>query len=280
MKRKFGLLGAGNLGTSIAFALKRIGMVFNGVYDIEEKVARRAAQILDCPVLNASTLAQKSDVLLFAVPDKEIAPLYGDLKPDISIDAIAVHFSGTLSSEVFTSHCGVSAHPAQTFPYPRTEDGAFRGVYFALEGATDAVEVFKSLLEDIGAKTFMLTLDHKPLYHAACVMASNLILGLLRTAVELAESIGIDKNTSGKIAGRLAFETCANAFNQNSLSTALSGPLARGDVETITNNINALKSSPGAQELYKLLSIKLLELAKEKGLGEREASSMLKILSK
>lgn len=280
MERTFGLLGAGNLGTSISAALKIKDSVFSGVCDIDMKAAKRAARLLDCPTCDARTLAGASQVLLFAVPDKKIAPLYEEIKPDIVKNTILVHFSGTLASDLFTSHPGLSAHPAHTFPHPRTEEGTFKGVYFALEGAAQAVDFFMPRLEDIGARIFMIEPKHKPLYHAACVMVSNLVLGLAESAAELYESIGIDKKTAEEIAIRFVKETSTDAVGQHSLSAALSGPLVRGDAETVQSNIRALDAFPEAQELYKLLSRKILALAREKGLGDMEASTILKLLSR
>jgi len=281
MYDKIGLAGTGNLGTSVGFALKKAGWSFVGVYDVKEDEAEKAAELLGCPAVGPDELARDANVILVAVSDRSIGEFYEEIKHLVKDSSLLVHFSGSLSSDVFgKARLRISAHPAQTFPHPRFEEGLFKDVYFALEGTSEAIELFKPIVKGIGGRPFLLSKENKPLYHVICVMASNLLIGLLKSAEDLGKQIGLQEEHARAIALRFAQETVGNALNENSLASALSGPVARGDVETVEENLRVLTQYPREGEVYRLLSTKLVELSLQKGLPEEEAlrlKSLLKI---
>ncbi|MCK4333465.1 DUF2520 domain-containing protein [candidate division WOR-3 bacterium] len=278
MALRFGLYGTGNLGLSIAAALYNAGEAFVGVSDTDPLAARRGADLLRCPVLPAPSLARDATALLFAVPDDRIASLYEELKDFINPESLLVHFSGALTSEVFRGPLRLSAHPAQTFPYPRLEKDAFKDVYFALEGPKQAVVFFRPLLERIGARTFVISREEKPLYHAMCVFASNLIVGLLEYAQDIGLSLGLSEEERRGSITRLALETVCNAAESGSLADALSGPLLRGDKDTIIKNLNSLEKLPAQKRLYRLLSRRLLDAARQRGVPEEKLKEIEELL--
>lgn len=278
MSLGFGLYGAGNLGLSIAAAISNLGESFVGVSDTDPVAARRGADILRCSIMSASSLAKEADVVLFAVPDDRIASLYEELKDFINPSSLLVHFSGTLASDVFSSPLRLSAHPAQTFPYPRLRKGVFKGVYFALEGTDQAIAFFRPLLERTGAKTFIISKEEKPLYHTMCVLASNLIVGLLKYSEDIGLSLGLSEEARQATITRLAQETIHNAARSNLLEDALSGPLLRGDKETIVKNLRSLEKFPAQKRLYTLLSQRLLDVARQRGVPEKKVKEIEKLL--
>lgn len=279
MELGFGLLGAGNLGLSIASALQKAGARITGVCDPNQAAQKRAVMVLDCPLLPGEDLARSSDVLLFAVPDDEIAPLYERLPQHISETCLLVHFSGVITSSVFDqAPMRLSAHPAKAFPLPHTGKDAFKDVFFALEGTDCAVELLKPVLEKIGAKTFFIAPDRKPLYHVACVMTSNLVLGLLDAAGELNRTVGIDEAILRRVILDFAQGTISDAKAHQTLVEALSGPITRGDKSTLALHLKVLERFPAQHKLYRLLSQWVLELAKEKGLPEVQAREIEELL--
>jgi predicted short-subunit dehydrogenase-like oxidoreductase (DUF2520 family) len=278
MSLGFGLYGAGNLGLSIAAAISNLGESFVGASDTDPVAARKGADILRCSILPASSLAREAEVVLFAVPDDRIASLYKELEEFINPKSLAVHFSGTLTSDVFSSPLRLSAHPAQTFPYPRLGNDVFKDVYFALEGTDQAVAFFRPLLERTGAKTFIISKEEKPLYHAMCVLASNLIVGLLKYAEDIGLSLGLSDEARHDTITHLAQETIQNAASGKLLEDALSGPLLRGDKETIVKNLRSLEGFPAQKKAYTLLSQRLLDVARQRGVPEKRIKEIKKLL--
>lgn len=278
MVMKIGLLGAGNVGLSLGFAMKKKGLSLAGVNDIDPRKMQEASAILECPKLATEDLMDNSEILMFAIPDDSIKKMYSELKSKIPEKTLLAHFSASLSSEVFDSaEFRLSAHPAQVFPYPRLEDDVFKDVSFALEGNPKAVAIFEPLIKRIGGKPFPLCRENKPLYHTSCVMASNLLIGLLKCAEGLGLRAGLEEKQSREIVLRFAFETITTASEQTSFDKALSGPLLRGDIETIKMNLASIKGSD-EEIIYKLLSKILIDVAKEKGLPIEKAFEVRKIL--
>ncbi|MBN2378602.1 DUF2520 domain-containing protein [candidate division WOR-3 bacterium] len=279
MKVGFGLLGAGSLGLSLASVLdKTLGRI-TGVYDTDETAQKRAVMVLECQVLSVEDLAKSSDVLLFAVPDEQIAPLFKSIPPRASETALLVHFSGVLTSDIFgETPMRLSAHPAMTFPQPRTQTNVFKDVIFALEGTECAIDIFEPVLEEIGARSFSVSPDDKPLYHAVCTMSSNLLLGLLNAVNQLKTKTGIDDTILEKVILDLAQSSIKDAQAQPTLAAALSGPIIRGDKSSVALHLNALERFPAQRKLYRMLSQWVLELAKEKGLSKSNAQEIEELL--
>jgi len=278
MEFRFGLYGAGNLGLSMAAAIGNLGETFVGVSDTDPLAARRGADLLRCPVFPAPSLARKATALLFAVPDDRIASLYEELRDFINPKSLLVHFSGALTSEVFRGPLRLSAHPAQTFPYPRLGKDVFKDVYFALEGTKQAIAFFRPVLERTGARTFIISQKEKPLYHAMCIFASNLVVGLLKYSDDIGLSLGLSEEERRGSITRLALETVCNAAESGSLEDALSGPLVRGDKETIIKNLNGLEKLPAQKRLYRLLSRRLLDVARQRGVPEKKLKEIEELL--
>ncbi len=280
MEKRFGLLGAGNLGLSFAYALRKLGISFVGVNDILADRAKEASKLLNCPELKSHELAKTADVILLAVQDDKINTLYDSIKAHLSPETIVLIFSGTLSSSFIKEHPAVSAHPAQTFPFPRLNKNAFKDVYFVLEGDKEALKQIESLICAIGAKCIYIETKLKPLYHSMCVMSSGLLTGLLKSAEQIGESLGIDVKNRAEIILSLARNTLENALKENNFNSALSGPIARGDVRTIEENLASLTSYPEQLKIYKQLSFACLRIVEQKGgVSKEKIERIRKILN-
>lgn len=266
MRKRFGLFGVGNVGLSIAQALSRIGKDIVGVCDVDKNKAVNGARILGCASLSAKELAAKADTLLVAVPDSRIRPLYLDIREHLSPDTLLVHFSGNVKSDIFKHPLAISAHPVKTFPHPRLEDNAFLGTIFVLEGTQRAIDIFKPVIEDLDARLIVIPPENKKIYHTMCVMASNLMLGFLDSINELGIEAGLNNEQVLEIILNLAQDTLRTAREVKSLTDALSGPILRGEVQTVEHNLGSLEKHPEQRELYRQLSLRVLEMARKRGL--------------
>jgi predicted short-subunit dehydrogenase-like oxidoreductase (DUF2520 family) len=136
---------------------------------------------------------------------------------------------------------------------------------FSLEGTRQGIDLFQPYLERLGARSFIIAPEIKPLYHVVCTMSSNLVIGLLTFATQLGSETGIPASTLTDLVTGLANETVGNALKKKSISDALSGPIERGDMDTIKQHLEALGDFPEQKELYVILSLKVLEAARLKG---------------
>ena len=136
--------------------------------------------------------------------------------------------------------------------FVKNEPPDLSGVAFALEGDRSAVAVAKRLALDVGGTVFAIKKQAKPLYHAFGALLSPLLVAQLTAAEEVARAAGIPRNVVASAMAPIIIRTLGNYFAEGG-AKAFSGPLVRGDVETIRRHVSALGDRPAA-DVYKVLA--------------------------
>ena len=278
------IVGAGNLGTALAVALRDAG------YSIEVIVARSgaasmkrarrlAARIGARAVMNLSGVS--AEVIWFCVPDGEIAAAARELsqnrlsqnpRPFDKVRAgsraqnatttehsgfewkgkIALHSSGALSSD----ELGVlgqrgaavgSVHPMMTFV--RGSRPELAGVSFALEGDARAVRVARSVVKDLGGTAYSIRKEDKAAYHAWGTFASPLLTALLVTTEQVAALAGVRRSAARRRMMPILRQTLAN-YAELGAERGFSGPIVRGDGKTVRQHLQVLRANPAAYSVY------------------------------
>ncbi len=140
-----------------------------------------------------------------------------------------LHCSGALSIP------GVAgAHPLMTFGHELYALGQYRKIPFMVDQGHD----FSTLLPGLCNPNFPVRLEDKPLYHALCVMAGNFSQILWQAASEGFAGMGLPPDTLAPYLQQVVHNFVSNP------AAALTGPLSRGDVNTIRRNLNALSGDP------------------------------------
>src|SRR5579863_6383448 len=123
------------------------------------------------------------------------------------------------------------------------------GVSFAIEGDPKAIHVAHQIVEDLGGHAYAIRKKDKPAYHAWGAFTSPLFTALLATSEEVAAVAGVDRKSARKRMMPILVQTLANyaAFGP---AGAFSGPIARGDVETVERHLRVLRRVPSAQRTY------------------------------
>lgn len=189
-------------------------------------------------------------LVCIATPDGAIADACRALAPRLAPEIAVVHFSGATSLHALDAAPGPKAcvHPVQTVWADRGPD--------QLEGAHAAVtgdwEVGAGLAHDLGLEPFPLADDMKVLYHAAMVFASNYLVTLTATAVELLERTGLERDLALRVLAPLQHRTVEVA------GASPTGPIARGDAETVSAHLEAV--GPELAPLYRALGRATLPL--------------------
>ena len=268
-KPEVSIIGAGRLGTTLALALAGEGYSIRSLVARRAESARRAARLLDkdVQVLAAKQLRSlpRTDVFLITTPDDQIAGVAEELSTLNLPKAVALHTSGALSAETLAPlrkqgwHTG-SIHPL--ISVSDTKDAALEGAFWSVEGDNAALRVAKSIVRDLGGKSFSIRSEDKPLYHAAAVMASGNVVALFDIALEMLTRCGLTRKTAQSILLPLIASTVHNLETKDP-KQALTGTFARGDVETVKRHLAALKDSEDALELYRLLGKRSLKLTKK-----------------
>jgi predicted short-subunit dehydrogenase-like oxidoreductase (DUF2520 family) len=146
-----------------------------------------------------------------------------------------------------------------------------------LEGDPSARKKARAIAEGLGGRPFTLAAEDKPLYHAACSVASNLLVPLLHHAGSLLRRTGIPQDDRLEALLPLVQGTLQNV-KEFDAACALTGPLARGDEISLRLHMEALSEFPGTLRVYREMSIAALELALTEKIIDRGTYDRLKAL--
>lgn len=161
-------------------------------------------------------------------------------------------------------------HPLQSIANPLSGAERLTGSGFALSGEPEALVFARRIIGALGGRGITVPVSQRPLYHASAVFASNFLVVLLREAVRLFVEAGASEDEAEQALLALARGTLANA-GELGLDQALTGPVKRGDVETVALHLRTLDRE-GAR-LYALLGRRALDLSRE-GLDPQSADSL------
>jgi predicted short-subunit dehydrogenase-like oxidoreductase (DUF2520 family) len=254
------LIGAGNLAQALGPALKAAGYKIDFVAARETASSRRRAAML-AGALAARTQSLNdagptSDLLWICHTDDALAETAKLLARKAGwAGKIVLHSSGALSSDVLSplKRKGASAaslHPMMTFvpgATPRMEE-----VPFAVEGDSRAVAVARRIVRDLGAESFTIKKTAKPLYHALGSFSSPLIVAVLVTAERVGRGAGLTASQTRRVMGPILRQTFKN-YEERGAAAAFSGPIKRGDLNTVSRHLKELKRVPGTSEVYRAL---------------------------
>lgn len=220
-------------------------------------------------------------IVFLAVPDGAVRALAGQLTT-APASVSFVHLSGALGLDALDPlrplHAVGSFHPLQSFPAPRPPD-AFRGITVAVDAsAAPLMRRLRALARSLGATPKHVVDDERVLYHAAAVFAANYLDVVVAEAVRVLKSIGWTE-AEGVAALMPLIEGAVANIRRRGPVLALTGPIRRGDVETVTRHLQALEKVDAAVE-YRMLGTIALEIAKEAGLDPVAAERMRRALTR
>ncbi|MCS7316449.1 MAG: DUF2520 domain-containing protein, partial [Bryobacterales bacterium] len=169
--------------------------------------------------------------------------------------------------------CG-ALHPLQTVASPEQGVTALRGSAFAVTAEGPAAEWATEIVRAAQGWALAIPADRRVCYHAAAVLASNCFAALLDAAVILMNAAGVPARQALRALAPLARTSCENALEAGP-AEALTGPIRRGDVETVRRHWQALTSAAaGLRELYRACSLRMIELAQRQGLPPAVAARL------
>ena len=244
------------------------------------------------PALARALRSRPHAIVFLTVPDGAVARFADDIAvAGTPANAAFVHCSGALGLGALNSlragHAVGSFHPLQSFPQPRPPE-AFRGSLVAVDASTPPLRKHLGrLARDLGAKPRAVGDAQRVVYHAAAVFASNYLVALAGEAVELLESIGWSEREA--VAGLVPLMQGALAeVSRHGPTAALTGPVRRGDVETVVRHLEALsrldsrapRGRARKADLYRMLGRTALEIATTAGLEPAAAERVNRALTR
>ena len=259
MKPSVGIVGCGRMGTALAKTLGEKGYAVVGVSSLHLASAQRLAGL--CGIPDATDrpweITRGAEAVFLTTPDGVIETVCESisLRDGFSPDAVVLHCSGAHASTILASarKSGASVgsmHPLQSFASVNIPQNPFDGIRVAIEGDSKAVSVADRMARDLEALPLQILTEGKPLYHAAAVAASNFLVTLMGAAFRLIEKAGVPPEDAFAVLKPLIDGTLAN-IGQSGVHQAMTGPVVRGDVQTVEAHIQAISGSlPGLLPFY------------------------------
>jgi 2-dehydropantoate 2-reductase len=201
---------------------------------------------------------EKCNRVLLLVSDDAIEPLYHRLKTEFQEDTVFIHFSGVKTIEGM-----FGAHPLMTFGEALYDESLYSQIPFIF--SSQEVKSFPELFPSLPNPNFSIRKDQRALYHAACVGAGNFPMLIWQELFTLLEQdLSLPKEVM-----RPYLEQCLRNSLQNPTKN-LTGPLVRGDLQTIELHRTALRGK-SFLHLYE----KFLEWFRARGGVKKESSDVI-----
>lgn len=270
---KIGFIGTGTVGSAIALLLHEKGYTITGVCSKKGFSSAALADKLGCSNLEepAEVLAG-TQVVFLTVPDGQLDGMAYHLAESgkVSGEHIFLHMSGALPAEVLAplKELGAavgSLHPLQSFASIEKAVDNLPGSFFAVQGDEKAVEFAIKTANALNGRPFTIGSSDKALYHLGAAVASNYLVALVHFAVKIFNRIGMSDEQATDALLPLIRGTVANIEILGPVK-ALTGPVSRGDVDTIERHLSAMGDLDKVLcKLYRTLGIYTTRIAVEKG---------------
>lgn len=266
------VLGAGKVGSAVAVLLRDAGVSIEAVTTQSVATAQEASARIGCTAgTDNAAAARKGDIILVTTNDDAIARVVADVAREGGFrdGQLVVHMSGALRLVTLgpAAEAGAAigaAHPMQAFATAQDALRMMRGSTFGITPGPGSGEQIEALVEVLGGTAIMVADENKALYHAAAVMASNYLVAVEASAVHLLVSAGFDEPSALRALQPLVAGTVDNVRRMGT-GDALTGPIVRGDVDTVRQHIKALRGLPGNElQLYRVLGRRTLEIARRR----------------
>ena len=193
--------------------------------------------------------------------------------------SLVLHASGSQDIEVLRPHSPAgSLHLLTSFPGPEVAIPPLEGVPAALSGDPPALEAARQIATSLGMTPFEIRGDRR-LYHAAAVLAGNFTTLLVDAASSLLGAVGVEEEQGAAFLAPLMLASIQQSVDRGPLD-ALTGPLARGDSETVAGHLHALREQhPETATLYCALARHGINRLREKGrLSPEECGALIRIM--
>lgn len=273
---RFAVIGAGRLGASLGLALRALGPTLVGYVARTSTGRSRAEGWLggSASARLEDLVAQKPQLCFLAVPDSELPEVAARLGAllDSGDAPLVAHTSGATSVEILdpcakTGAVTFAFHPLQTFADPPTATERFSEAAVAITpGAPDdsGASVGFAIARLLRARPFLLADHHRALYHAAASLACNYLVTLQHLATDMFVRSGLPPDDALSMFLPLVRATLDN-IELYGTTQALTGPLSRGDIDTIRSHLAAIsRDATEIDAVYRTLGLATLAIVRER----------------
>lgn len=284
-KLRIGLIGSGRVGAPMAAAFQRAGHRVIATTAISKASKERVGSLLPgVLVKKPHEVSDGVDLLLLSVPDDSLPELVQGLVATGSITAgqIVAHTSGRYGTGVLDAVREVNAlpiaiHPVMTFTGTSIDIQRMVGVPFGVTAPEALLPIAQALVVDLGGEPVVVSEEKRAAYHATLSWSSNFLATVVNQGKEFARELGVEEPS--RLLGPLLSATLDNALRYG--DTAMTGPVSRGDAQTIRAHREEMaRFSPAVQGAYLALARLTAERAIAAGiLSVVDAERLMDVLS-
>jgi predicted short-subunit dehydrogenase-like oxidoreductase (DUF2520 family) len=245
--RTVGVVGAGRVGAVLAAALRSAGHQIAAVAGESDASRDRIARLLPgVRVDKPSAVARACDLLLLTVPDDMLGNAVAMLSASGAVreGQYVAHTSGRHGLAVLEparrrgAHV-LALHPAMTFTGTALDLDRLPGCWFGVTAGPDTAALAERLVADLGGRTIRVPEERRTLYHAALAHGANHLVTLVAQSMDLLGEAGADDPAA--VLRPLLEAALGNALASG--DAALTGPIVRGDVETVRAHLADLAAT-------------------------------------
>lgn len=290
---KIGVIGGGKVGRCLASYLKErlVGITANS-----PEHSRQLAENFATEPCTNEELMERAEVLLLTVPDRLIGMVAASLVsasvsehatgsapaaqvPQLPLAGkVFLHCSGSMGLEELAPLAAAGAHVGSLHPLQSFAGGATQlaGVYMAVDGDEAACAAAQQIAVAMGGHPFQVPAAERAAYHAAACICSNYAVAVEALAQRLMSRWLGNEEAAWQALLPLFKGTAANLQSTISPRTVLTGPIARGDVNTVEKHLAVLP--PDLVDVYCSLGLATTELALANGTIDKVAADKLQQL--
>jgi predicted short-subunit dehydrogenase-like oxidoreductase (DUF2520 family) len=245
-----GVIGAGRAGTALGAALARAGHSVVAAAAVSEASVRRARDAFPgAAVTEPAEVVRRSDLVLLTVPDDALPGLISGLAATGAPVAgrMLAHASGRYGVGVLDPATRLGAlplalHPVMTFTGRSDDVDRLTGTCFGVTAPDGLRPAAEALVIEMGGEPVFIAEQDRDLYHAALAGAANHLITLVAQAADLLRAAGVPD--PARLLEPLLSASLDNALRFG--DAGLTGPVARGDAETVVAHVRALEATPSA----------------------------------
>ncbi|MDA8099923.1 MAG: DUF2520 domain-containing protein [Nitrospiraceae bacterium] len=286
------IIGAGRVGGAVGHLLARAGYSITAVMRRTQEAASSAVSFIGSgrATTDAAEAARSAEIVLITTPDGAIRSVCESIGSSGGFrkGALVLHLSGAHSLDLLDAAREAGAlraviHPLQSVPSREQGIGNIPGSFFRIEADPAALPAARDMVKALGGIELMMPKwstdrESASLYHAGAVAVSNYFVALVDYGLAFYQVLGADKQEALKAVLPLVKGTLAN-IERLGTTEALTGPISRGDTETIKGHLDAMrKRAPELLPLYRGLAKRTIKIAGERGLPDAKVRELLQII--
>ena len=258
------IVGRGRVGRALSAGLQAAG--------VEATLARGHA---------ATFAATPGSVVVLAVPDPRIGAVAARLAASVGPGNVVLHCAGAVGVEALAACAARGAatgvmHPLVSFASARHAPPLVKTTW-VVGGDPRAVRVARRLAQACEARVLRAAV-HGAAYHATAAMLANGAAALAHEAVEALVVLGIGRRAAERATAAL-LATVAHNVAEVGVPRALTGPIVRGDAETVSRHREALAALGGRTSFaYDAIAPVVLRAAIDAGLDRAAARRLARVL--